>query len=687
MKKATKKLISVMLIMALVLGITPLMTITVSASDTSYIKISAGTLHTLAIQNDGSAWAWGNDQWLQLGVGGQPELGNVYTGTPHKIIDSDVVDISAGDRHSMAIKSDGSLWAWGDNYWGQLYYDVWSYYYAGVFINSEKPVKVMDNIKSVSAGNASTAVIKTDGTLWVWGTWYSLSGVGETYLQIEPEHIADDVIQIVAGRNRVLFIKSDNSLWEWDPGKLSIESPGPVKIMDDVSYVSSGIADDSSTMVIKTDGSLWGWGANDIGQLGNGTRIDSPTPIKIMDDVAAVSHSPGRVYLWSPEPYSQPIGGGFTLALKKDGTFWSWGSESGGKLGGRVLAMQNVGFVTEPIRVGQFLNAQLSVNMDDTIAISAGGSHSVAIKSDGTLWTWGDNYWGQLGRGFIGSFHDLDDLYTDNRRPARIIEPPPGDGSDPEPPPPTGDPQLIAFVVSLYQNIQGREPDSGGLEFWVSGLQDGTHTGASVSGFFFFSEEYTARNRSDIEFVNDLYNTCMGRPADPGGLEYWLDQIALGASRVLVLNAFLNGDEFKARCVLFGVEPGRFTNIDPNEFADMSLNITTFIFRCYDVFLGRVADREGLNNWTGHLINKVLTPTEVAREFVFSEEFIGFEYDDEEFLDAMYQGMMGREPDEGGYNHWMSILEANPGPAGRQAVFNGFAQSDEWKGIVADFGL
>jgi len=250
-------------------------------------------------------------------------------------------------------------------------------------------------------------------------------------------------------------------------------------------------------------------------------------------------------------------------------------------------------------------------------------------------------------------------------------------------PPP--DPKLVAFIESLYQNIQGREPDSGGLEFWVRALQSGTHTGASTSGFFFFSDEYIARNRTDEEFINDLYNTCMGRDADDGGMDYWLSQMAQGASRKLVLNAFLTGPEFAERCAEFGVEVGRYT--DNLEFADMSLSITRFIFRCYDVFLDRIADRVGLNNWTGHLINKVLTPTEVAREFVFSEEFEGFEYDDEEFLDAMYQGMMGREPDEGGYNHWMSILNDNPGPAGRQLVFNGFAQSEEWKAIVADFGL
>lgn len=243
---------------------------------------------------------------------------------------------------------------------------------------------------------------------------------------------------------------------------------------------------------------------------------------------------------------------------------------------------------------------------------------------------------------------------------------------------------LVAFIESLYQNIQGRPSDSGGMEFWLSGLQNGTHTGASTSGFFFFSDEYIDRNRTDEEFINDLYNTCMGRPADPGGMAFWFEQIALGASRKLVLNAFLNGPEFATRCAEFGVEPGRYTDI--SDFADMSLSITRFIFKCYEVFLDRIADRGGLNSWTSHLINGVLTPTEVANHFVTSEEFVGMGLNDEQFLEALYNGMMGRAPDPSGFAHWQSILAANP-VNGRQLVFDGFAASPEWAGIVASFGL
>ena len=139
-------------------------------------------------------------------------------------------------------------------------------------------------------------------------------------------------------------------------------------------------------------------------------------------------------------------------------------------------------------------------------------------------------------------------------------------GTQPPQPPPPLDPRLIAFVESLYENIQSRASDEDGMEFWVSGLQDGSHTGASTSGYFFFSDEYVGRNRTDVEFINDLYNTCMGRDADDGGMEYWLSQMAQGASRKLVLNSFLSGKEFVERCALFGVTLGRY---EVHEYADV----------------------------------------------------------------------------------------------------------------------
>ena len=252
-------------------------------------------------------------------------------------------------------------------------------------------------------------------------------------------------------------------------------------------------------------------------------------------------------------------------------------------------------------------------------------------------------------------------------------------------PPSLADMNLIRFIESLYQNIQGRKSDTGGMAFWLAGLKNGSHTGASTSGFFFFSPEYIGRGRTDVEFINDLYNTCMGRDADDGGMEYWLSQMAQGASRKLVLNSFLNGTEFRDRCAEFGVTLGRYEEI--YEYADMGLGITTFVFRCYEILLGREAEREGLNNWAWHIIANRMPPTDVARHFVFSDEFVDKGLSNEEFLDILYRGIMDRAPDQSGYDHWMSVLVANPGEAGRHAVFNGFAQSDEWRGIVATFGL
>ena len=121
-------------------------------------------------------------------------------------------------------------------------------------------------------------------------------------------------------------------------------------------------------MAVKTDGSLWAWGGNNYGQLGDGTNIDHKIPVKIMDDVAAISS-----------------GGNHSTAIKTDGSLWSWGRNFGGEFkdGGEYFE-----FYYLPIKI-----------MDDVASVSAGEYHTIALKKDGSLWAWGWNAYGQLGDG------------------------------------------------------------------------------------------------------------------------------------------------------------------------------------------------------------------------------------------------------------------------------------------------
>jgi alpha-tubulin suppressor-like RCC1 family protein len=225
----------------------------------------------------------------------------------------------------MAIKSDNSLWAWGNNVSGKLGNGKKTIYHEDGWIIEDNdklsPVKIMDDVIQVSTGMAHTAAIKSDGTLWVWGFGWT-----------SPEKIMDNVIQVSAGGWHFMAIKNDGTLWGFGDNACgglgdgtTIYRDEPVKVMDNVIFVSAGR---HNTMAIKKDGTLWGWGSNNSGQLGDGTTTirddnwnitknnDKTTPIKIMDNVIQV------------------VAGDFhTMAIKKDGTLWGWGTNWCGTLG------------------------------------------------------------------------------------------------------------------------------------------------------------------------------------------------------------------------------------------------------------------------------------------------------------------------------------------------------------------
>jgi len=238
-------------------------------------SVSAGDFYTMGIQTVfgegyGTLWAWGYNVNGQLGIGSTTQQNSpVRVGTSADLWKS----VSAGVQHSFGIKEDGTLWAWGRNNYGQLG--------IGSTTQQNSPVLVgtsTDLWKSVSVGYHHSVGIKEDGTLWAWGrNTYGQLGIGAAPNKSSPVQVGTDIWNMVSvGQNHTMAIKSNETLWAWGHngyGQLGIGSilnkSSPVQVGTDIwNMVSAG---GNYTTALKTDNGLFAWGINGQGQLGDGT--------------------------------------------------------------------------------------------------------------------------------------------------------------------------------------------------------------------------------------------------------------------------------------------------------------------------------------------------------------------------------------------------------------------------------
>lgn len=333
------------------------------------------------------AESWGDNRVGELGNG--TGAGSALPGRVSGLA-SGVVQVSAGctGQHGLALTSDGTVWAWGQNTYGQLG--------NGTLTNSTTPVQVtgLTGVIQVSAGATHSLALRSDGTVWAWGdnSFGELgNGVTISVPQSTPGVVAGltGVTKISAGNGFSLALRSDGTVWAWGfngDGELGngtmTSSPVPVQVTG-LSHVTSISAGDESSLATRTNGittitSVWAWGNNFLGQLGDGTLTDHLTP----EQVTGIN-----------TPYLASISAGFNFAvvLGTDGSVWGWGDDRSGQLGNSPASNP----VTQPV---QTIGTGSGITQ-----LSAGLDHVLALESNGTVLAWGANYSGQLGDGSTAS--------------------------------------------------------------------------------------------------------------------------------------------------------------------------------------------------------------------------------------------------------------------------------------------
>ncbi len=228
------------------------------------VSVSVCQCLFLAVDSNGVLWGRGSDVAQRVGSG-------VVGNKPIKIMEH-VVMASAGNRHCLALKEDGSVWSWGFNYQGQLGNESIDCDKSTYITHS--PEKVMDNAIFVATSGDSSFAISRDGEVFAWGTGTVAVQGNEEQPVLLPTEICDNALFVYPSNEQLYVIKKDKTLWLFEHGQNS----EPRKLLENVKFCGYGFA-------VQEDGRLWTWGSNQFGELGDGTTTERDEPVKIMDHV------------------------------------------------------------------------------------------------------------------------------------------------------------------------------------------------------------------------------------------------------------------------------------------------------------------------------------------------------------------------------------------------------------------
>ena len=367
------------------------------------VSIWGGARGTVILKSDGTVWTWGANLYGKLGTGVDP-VTLVRTNVPVEVHGpgnisylNSITAILGGEVHNVALKADGTVWAWGYNAFGQLGDGTTNDEYAPVQVGLGC-VPPLGSVTKLGGRPYFTLAVKTDGTIWAWGmnrygqmgngTVNPLSGPQVTVPVMvnnsSPGGAINNPRQVTCGYQFGAALMTNGTVWTWGSGSHgelgngitgSSYTPALVSGLTNISAFSAGWF---HILALRSDGTVWGWGNNSHGELGDGTVINRLAPVQVLNVSNIVSVSGGD---------------GHSSALAADGKVWKWGLNDLGELGnGTTNALANP--LPAPILTDKFGNG-----FSNIVMVAARDYHNIAVKADGSVWMWGANDQGQCGDG------------------------------------------------------------------------------------------------------------------------------------------------------------------------------------------------------------------------------------------------------------------------------------------------
>ena len=370
-----------------------------SARSADVVSIWGGARGTIVLKSDGTVWTWGANFNGKLGIGDTNPIRMTVPVEVHGAGNvsylNSVKAIMGGEIHNVALKSDGTVWAWGWNALGQLgngtTNDAWTPVQTGLTANPP-----LTNVVKLGGRPYFTLAVKTDGTIWAWGmnqfgqmgngTVSSFSAVPGMVSNSATGGPINNPLQVTCGYQFGAALATNGTVWTWGSGThgelgqgvtTTSYIPAQVPALTNITAISAGWF---HILALKADGTVWAWGANPNGEVGDGTAVNRSNAVAVLNITNIVAVSGGDSH---------------SSARAADGTVWKWGKNDVGELGNGT-ANNNANPMPAKILVDKFGNG-----FSNVVMMAARDYHNIAVKADGSVWMWGANDQGQCGDGTL----------------------------------------------------------------------------------------------------------------------------------------------------------------------------------------------------------------------------------------------------------------------------------------------